>query len=301
MPLSIRLKMTLWYAASLIATLFVLGWLLDAAMHDRLLARTDAELAEELDELVLELQLASDHEQLLKQVGLRFRQHPSFEFQIKTANGQRLFASSRVEDTLLPLPVTPPVGQRRFESARLPMLGDCRVGTQTIERHGDVLAVSTITSLRGLTADLRDLRQLLWVMVPLVVFVSAGGGYWLAVRALRPVDRMTRLAERVTAAQLDERVAITCAHDELGRLGTTLNAMMDRLQNSVEQMQQFTADAAHELRTPIAVIRSTAELALRQPRSEAYYQDSLQAIAEESERMTALADQLLLLAREDAG
>ncbi|HET6426162.1 MAG TPA: ATP-binding protein, partial [Planctomycetaceae bacterium] len=99
----------------------------------------------------------------------------------------------------------------------------------------------------------------------------------------------------------DERLAVANPNDELGHLASTFNAMLDRLQGTFTELRQFTADAAHEIRTPLAVIRSAAEVALHSPRSESYYQECLHSIAEDTNRLTTLSDQLLLLAKEDAG
>jgi heavy metal sensor kinase len=136
---------------------------------------------------------------------------------------------------------------------------------------------------------------------PLMILVSIGGGYWLATRSLRPVDQMTQTAARITAQQLDSRLEVANPHDELGRLALTFNALLDRLERSFTELRKFTADAAHEFRTPLAVIRTSLEVALRSPRTPGYYETCLQAVAEENERLTSLANQLLLLAQEDAG
>jgi signal transduction histidine kinase len=89
--------------------------------------------------------------------------------------------------------------------------------------------------------------------------------------------------------------------DELGRLAQTLNALIDRLQKAIEEMRRFTADAAHELRTPLAVLRSEVEIALRAPRSADQYRQALKIAADEADRLTRLADQLLFLSRQDSG
>lgn len=298
--LSIRLRLTIWYVISLSAMLAIFSFAIDALMHARLLSRTDFELDEELHELVLEVQLARDRDDLLRQLNLRFSEHKSFEFQIQYEAGSRLFASRGLQSETVPAPDAFDGDDRQFSSIALASLGDSRIASQRLTTPGGTLIVQSVMPLGRYVAELRDLRRLLLTMSPLVVLVSIGGGYWLAGRALRPVDQMTRSAERITAAQLDERLEVVNPRDELGRLAATLNCMIERLQLALNETRQFTADAAHELRTPLAVIRSTAELALHSARSADYYRECLSEIVDETERMTNLSNQLLLLAREDA-
>lgn len=147
------------------------------------------------------------------------------------------------------------------------------------------------------------LRRLLWIMVgltPAVVLFALAGGIWLSRRALKPVDDMTAAARGIGIEDLSRRLAVPQTGDELQRLAGTWNEMLARLEDAVLRLSRFTADASHELRTPLAVIRSTAEIAARRSRSEAAYRSALDAITAESERMTALIDDLLFLARCDA-
>jgi heavy metal sensor kinase len=125
------------------------------------------------------------------------------------------------------------------------------------------------------------------------------GGYFLARRALAPVDQITRAAQKISGEDLSERLNLPLPDDELGRLAAAFDDMIERLDQAFRRQRQFTADASHELRTPLAVIRSQAEVALRQPRDAAYYSRVLGSIGEESERLTRLAENLLALARAD--
>src|SRR5436190_1971028 len=124
---------------------------------------------------------------------------------------------------------------------------------------------------------------------------AVGGGYLLARKALAPVDRMAAAAEEITATRLDRRLHTPNPDDELGRLARTLNGMIARLERSFQEVRRFTADAAHELRTPLAVLRSEAEVALRGPRAPEQYRQVIETMLEEIVRLTRLAEQLLFL------
>jgi len=119
-------------------------------------------------------------------------------------------------------------------------------------------------------------------------------------RALRPVDEITSVAKSISVQNLSQRLAVPHTGDELQRMAETWNEVLERLESSVKRIRQFTADASHELRTPIALIRATAELALRRERAPEQYRNALRSIESEAEQMTALAESLLLMARADS-
>lgn len=299
--LSIRWRLTFWYAASLALLLAIFSGLIYGLMRDRLLSRTDFELEEELDELALELELAESWDELLRQLRLRFSEHNTFEFQVVDSKGTRWFASRGLLDIDVPAPANFTGADQLYENLSLPLLGDCRMGSQRVDAHGEELILQTILPLGRYLAELHDLRRLMLLVGPLMLAAAVGGGAWLARRALEPVDQMTAAAAQINARRLDERLAVDNPHDELGRLAITFNDMLERLQQAFDELRQFTADAAHELRTPLAVIRSTAEVALHTPRSVEHYQECLQSVVEESARLAELSNSLLTLAREDAG
>lgn len=120
-------------------------------------------------------------------------------------------------------------------------------------------------------------------------------------RALAPVDEITAAAQKISPTDLTGRVQLPGTRDELDRLAETLNAMLQRIGSAFEQMKQFTADASHDLRTPISVIRTRAEITLRKPRNEEQYREALNEIVAETARLSDLIDDLLLLARADVG
>ena len=138
-------------------------------------------------------------------------------------------------------------------------------------------------------------------VLPILVLVASLLGYWLSGKSLAPVDRIIRTAAEIGVDNLSRRLEVPEPRDELRRLTETLNSMLDRIESSFRRITRFTADASHDLRTPVTIIRATAEIALRNPRTETEYQEALTRVLETSVETTSMLENLLALARADAG
>jgi heavy metal sensor kinase len=138
-------------------------------------------------------------------------------------------------------------------------------------------------------------------LLPIGLLLAGSGGLLLARRALKPVERMAEAAHRISAEHLDGRVEETGAGDELDRLAKTLNEMLSRLDAAFSQVRRFSADASHELQTPLTILKGELEVALRLPRTSEEYQDTLRSALEEVNRIARLVEGLLLLHRAEAG
>jgi len=154
-------------------------------------------------------------------------------------------------------------------------------------------------SLAGREESLDHLRHELLFAAPLALLLATLLGYWLAGAALRPVEEMRRRAAAITPSTPGRRLPVPRAQDELSRLALTLNDMLDRLEAAFQHERRFVSDASHELRTPLALLRTELELALRRPRSHEELAEALASAAEETDRLTRLAADLLLIARSD--
>jgi heavy metal sensor kinase len=161
------------------------------------------------------------------------------------------------------------------------------------------VVVAPLVEVRAL---LESLRGTFLIAIPIALAITVAIGYGLARRSLSPIMAMTAQAERISAQTLHERLPVMNPHDELGRLASTFNLALDRIDAALEQQRRFTADASHELRTPVAVIRTEADVALdgagRSPRQ---YRDALVVIRDGSEQLSRIVNDLFLLARADAG
>jgi heavy metal sensor kinase len=150
-------------------------------------------------------------------------------------------------------------------------------------------------------AALRRFTWLLGALAATVMLAGAVAGFWWSRRALAPLDRMTRDARLISGQHLDRRLVVPPADDELRRLALTFNDLLQRLQNAFADMVRFTAEASHELRTPVSIARTTAEISLARPRSADEYRVTVGELLVQSERLSRLVDDLMILARADAG
>ena len=141
-----------------------------------------------------------------------------------------------------------------------------RVLTQPVREGGRVTSLIQVgMPLESIAVTRRRFLLVMAAVLPLALLFAGGGGWILAQRALRPVDRMTEAARRISAEHLDERLETIGSGDELDRLAATLNDMLGRLDTAFRQIRQFSADASHELQTPLTILKGEIEVALRTP------------------------------------
>jgi two-component system, OmpR family, sensor kinase len=167
-----------------------------------------------------------------------------------------------------------------------------------VAARGEVVVVAR--SLEPREESLHHLLEQLLFASPLALLLASLAGYGLAAGALRPVEAMRRRAAAVSARE-PGRLPVPPSRDEISRLATTLNEMLGRLEAAFDHERRFVANASHELRTPLAMLRTELELALRRPRSREELEAAVRSAAEETNRLSQLAEDLLLIARADQG
>jgi signal transduction histidine kinase len=160
---------------------------------------------------------------------------------------------------------------------------------------------SELNNAQKRSESLEDLLQLLLLSGPVALLLASFAAYWVAAAALRPVEAMRARAATISAAEPGERLPVPPSHDEVARLGTTLNEMLERLGEALEHERTFVADASHELRTPLAILRTELDLALAEGRSPRELRAALASAAEETDRLTQLAEDLLTIAQTERG
>jgi signal transduction histidine kinase len=172
-----------------------------------------------------------------------------------------------------------------------------RLIARPVSRGGSIIVAGT--TLKDRERANESLVRALLIGVPIALLLATITAIALIGGALRPVEQMRRRAATISAGEADARLPLPEAHDEVRRLGETLNEMLARLQRAFERERSFVADASHELRTPLAILSAELELAARRDRTNAELQAAVASAAEEVERLTKLAEDLLVLARAD--
>lgn len=298
--LPIRMRLALWYLASFFVVLMLFGGGVFYAMRASIQEDFDRDLKMRLRGLgsFVETQFRSTRERMQGELRERAEVRPGGELvQISDGEGRWLFQSESMRNLDIPMTSTnsakPTLSTvvMRDHPFRL-ITGFKQVGNR---RYGIQLA----QSLEESSELVGHFGWILGACIPIVLLVAGFIGYWMARRALQPVITITEDARAITALDISKRIAVPAAKDELRSLSTTLNEMLGRLEAAFHRVTQFTADASHELRTPVALIRTTAELAMAEQSPQSWL-EALSSILEESEQTTVLIEDLLLLARADA-
>ncbi|HEU5244709.1 MAG TPA: HAMP domain-containing sensor histidine kinase [Gaiellaceae bacterium] len=286
--LPIRVRLTLGFAAAMAVVLAVVGLFVYQRVARELLATVDQTLVGQAREESSSGRIDTD-----TGVGLTLGQLFGASGRLRHSQPQMVPLVGR--DVL----AEAFAGRRVWLEESLPgRRGQWRVLAYPSSSRGTVAVLAR--SLEPRDESLDHLRHELLIFLPLALLAASLGGYGLAAGALRPVEDLRRRAEAVTPGE-PSQLPVPPAGDEVSRLAVTLNEMLGRLQAAVEHERRFVADASHELRTPLALLRTELDLALRRPRSREELESALRSAAEETQRLSRLADDLLLIARADQG
>jgi two-component system, OmpR family, sensor kinase len=293
LPRSLRARLLLWSASILVVVLSVFVLTLRHRLRGSLVEELDAELRSHAQAVAAGLTPVADGRFELDLPGgyLRYFQEGALE----TEAPYYAVWSDRGD---LVVDSDPDIPLERPERPLSRTRGDWR--EVVVKGPGGAL-VLVGRGTRSVQERVEGFSQRALGAAGLALVLALAGGWLLTTRALAPIDRISRVAEAVSASNLGQRIDRTQMETELGRLAGTLNDTFERLQAAFEQQVRFTTDASHELRTPLSVVANQAELALRRERQPAEYRDALQAILEAARRMRAVVEDLLTLARADAG
>ncbi len=303
--LSIGLRLTLWYLVIFAAAqlCFCIGmWVV---LRQALYSIADHTLTAQVEDLTSFLKTQKKKnmtvDKLREEASEAYAMEHSGDFlQIYDGDGNWIFRAPALERNRFAPVALAAVKRRSFQNVQFDAK-PYRFITQRIDVNGRSYTVRTGVPIDQTVATLSLFRRYLLMLAPLLLLAAASGGYWLSRKALSPVDALTRTARCIGGNNLADRLETLTTGDELQRLSDTLNEMLARIESAFLRVTQFTADASHELRTPISLIRTEAEIALRKSRGNDEYREALRHILLESERTSSLVEELLLLARADSG
>jgi heavy metal sensor kinase len=302
----VRTRLTLWYVLVL-ASVLVLSWALTASfLFLQLRSQLDHYAIQDIETVEGLLYFDARGELNLRE---DYHNHPASRqlierlLEVRSAQGALLYRNERLEGQPLGGNLLSGEGDGGY-STRSAQLADGTPVRMVSRRHtldGHPLLLRLGYSEEPIRARLREFGLSSLLALPIVVALVGFGSYFLAKRALAPLQEMACRAEAITSERLNDRLPTGEAGDELDHLASVFNSLLARLEQSFDQLRRFTSDASHELRTPLASIRSVGEVALEKDGTRADYRDTIGSMLEEVNRLTALVDNLLTIARADAG
>src|SRR5438128_700586 len=317
-PLGIRLELMLWYTAVFAALLLFVGAIFYQYLEHSLEASLDTTLQIRAQQIAGGIVLrggtitirevagelpgfdANPHDQQLSHVDANF----GVLVRLLDAHGTLMHETPAFRALRIPMAsVTQPLQGTPWQGTITSSDGqEVRLYSRRLSENGKIFAVIQVgESLEELHALLHELVGVLLVVGLLVLLACAVGSYWLAARAFAPIQRLAETARRIKAGDLRSRVLVPRAHDEVQYLALTLNEMIDSLDQALTRQRRFVADASHELRTPVAVIRNKTDVALLGSGTRQDYVTVMHEINAEAERLGHLISDLLALARGDEG
>jgi heavy metal sensor kinase len=305
---TLRVRFALWTAGFLLAALLLFGAFVYANMSHSLVTPVDETLRLSAMQLQAEVTVRNDQllvmENPIEDKEYTQLREQGLSMRIFDRNGQTVSEYGPYGDLpplLLPAGVMPnqpgqfatmthPSSKDLVRIFAIPIIDDDRVAGTLQIAHSLANVRDTLSLLLGT----------LLIAGPLIILLAAAGGYYLALRALAPVDNITRTARQISASDLSTRLALPQTEDEVGRLATTFDTMLARLDTAFQRERRFVADASHELRTPLSAMHLIVSSTLARKRSPQDYQEALRDVQCEVEQMRTMVDGLLQLARSDA-
>lgn len=323
MKITVRLRLTIWYSAALALVLVSLSAATYFIFERNAARQADRELKELCDSFLVtlrdEVRDPVNGGNVVPALEQSIAEHrsPDLYFAVFDSASNMLLSSAELPDsTAEERGNAEQVVQSKSYAAFLEAsrkqdeyagkIGGRRGGfrgyARAVSLRGQKYLVVVLRSQREQHDTLEDFRAAFLGVIPLAIALAALGGYFLARKSLAPVVAMSNQAARISASNLNERLVIRNASDELGGLAAAFNDLLGRLEQSFERQRRFMADASHELRTPVAILRGEAEVALENPaRGAGEYREALTAVQQEARRLTRIIEDLFTLTRADAG
>ena len=315
-PQSLRARLTLWYTLVLGAPLVAFAAASFLMLDRALLRRADAFIDETLGAFTTEL-ASEQHEEATAvraiQSSLEDVQFREVRLAVYDSSG-KLVASSHT-DSLAGYALRHPVDlvrvgselhRRRVPARQVFTVGSGEAAYRVVSEPATIFGarylVASAYPLHGNRETMEAVGTTYAIAIPILLLIAAAGGYFLAARSLAPVAMMSARAAEISSTNLNERLPVGSRRDELSALASVVNGLLERLEQAFAQQRRFMADASHELRTPVAVLRTEADVTLSRPnREESEYRESVAVMRDSARRLGRIVDDLFLLARADAG
>ncbi|HEV3003924.1 MAG TPA: ATP-binding protein [Pirellulales bacterium] len=295
---SLRFRLTAWNTAVVLLTVGAALVGIREGLRHTLLYETDQRLEEDAEEIARSI--AASYPNL----------EPAFAGIDRKAEAhlhQKLFVQLMGPDGAVVRSTASTPAEAHASSRNVPTVasssgGRYRKTEHTIDARGiPPYTVRVGVSLENVEEDVGNLTRLIMIAVPAVLLLAPWGGFWLAGRATHPLVKIIHTTARLRPSHMDERLPIRGTGDQLDQLSRTINHFLDQIADYLARNREFVANAAHELRSPLAAIQSSVEVALNADRTTGEYKDLLYEIVDECSRLGVLVNQLLLLAEGDAG
>ncbi len=309
--MNIRLRLTLWYTAILFIILLIFSVSLYVALESTLFVSLDTHLQQEAAQVIGGLEFIGresddkyDDDEVaaaLTVSGLRLRYVPEegVLWRIFDRNGQVLVDPGYFKDAIFRNDALP-TDYARLEYATLADNVPVKVYTVPFVIEGRGAGIVQIAESYHHIQQVQQLLVfLLAIGIPFTILATTAGGWFLATHALQPIDRITSAARQISASDLNRRLNMNLPNDEIGRLATTFDDMLARLEAGFDQQKRFIADASHEMRTPLTILKGEVDVTLNRPRTAATYRETLELVDETTNQLIALVEELFLLARAD--
>lgn len=292
---TLRTRLTLWNVAVVILLVTATLLVVEVAVRELLYSQADAELRGAATEVALAIQeLGYDENAIAAELRRKESSHAErgWFLQLLTTDGRTVWKSDHCPAEVVNFP---PADLDRTETIR--QVGQYRYVRTRVARHtGPSYLVRVGTYTTGLDASRAGLIRLLTAVGVALALLAPLAAWWLAGRATRPVGTMLRTARRLSPTRLSDRLAVRGTSDELDLLANTINGLLDAVAGHVEKQEQFVADAAHELRGPLAALQGSIEAALGRAETTSEQQETLSDMLEAARHLSKIANDLLLLA-----
>jgi two-component system, OmpR family, sensor kinase len=306
---SLRFRMTAWYAGLLLCALLVFGISVYLGLERYLISTQQATLASECRAIGSELlpQLPGKRASwLMSEINEAYAPEVNARFVrvYREGTGVVYLSGTPKDGAFEPAEIPFPQGKEKESSRRVHLNNGRQLLANTMNfttPDGSHFLVETGIPLERTQVVLHGLLLTLGIYTPFIVFLAVAGGYWLMRRSLEPVDEITERAEGITSSNLSERLPIIRTGDELERLSTALNRMIERLDDAFQHINRFSADASHELRTPLTILQLELEGLVHDNPLDESFERRIGSAVEETHRMSRIVESLLAISRLDAG